>query len=361
MRLSSMFLLAGLAVACLTPALADTTPAQAALQKRLVETILTETILPDHAALVQATAEQRRTMRAACATPSPEALSEAQTAFRDLVTAFSRVEMYRFGPGREDNRLARINFWPDRRGLGMRQVRRILEERDQTATDPATLRGKSVAVQGLSALEQVLVKAADGVIPDFACRYGTAIADVTHETAEALLIGWRDSQADLLRHPGPENPLYRDQGETLKALLKAAMEQLVIVGQQKLGRVLRDGPASANPLSAPFRLSGMTLRAVAVNIAASRAVLAHPDMPDLDDPDLLNLFRELDFELKQSEAAVRSALDHPGGIAARIADPATHDLLQYARIPLQAAVELHDTRLLSALGLVRGFNALDGD
>ncbi|WP_281017490.1 MULTISPECIES: imelysin family protein [unclassified Minwuia] len=361
MRLPSVFLLAGLALACLTPALADTTPAQAALQKRLVGTILAETILPDHAALVQATADQQRTMRAACATPSADTLSDAQAAFRDLVTAFSRVEMYRFGPGREDNRLARLNFWPDRRGLGMRQVRRILQEQDQTATDPATLRGKSVAVQGLSALEQVLAEADGGMIPDFACRYGTAIADVTHETAEALLNGWRDGQAGLLRRPGPENPLYRDQGEALKTLLKAAMEQLIIVEQQKLGRVLRDGPASANPLSAPFRLSGMTLRAVAVNIAASRAVLTHPDMPDLDNPDLLNLFRELDFELGQSEAAIRTALDFPGGIAARIANPATHDLLQYARIPLQAAVDLHDTRLLPALGLVRGFNALDGD
>ena len=361
MRLPSIFLLTGLMVACFTPAQADTSPMQAALQKRLVETILSETILPDHAALVTATAVQQRTMRAACEAPSPDALSEAKTAFRDLVAAFSRVEMYRFGPGREDNRLARLNFWPDRRGLGMRQVRRILEEQDQTATDPSTLRGKSVAVQGLSALEQVLTEAADGVIPDFACRYGTAIADVTHETAEALLNGWRDSQADLLRHPGPENPLYRDQGEAVKALLKAAMEQLAIVGQQKLGRVLRDGPASANPLSAPFRLSGMTLRAVAGNIAASRAVLAHPDLPGVDDPDLHNLFRELDFELNQSVDAVRTARDHPGGIAARIADPATHALLQYARIPLQAAVDLHDTRLLPALGLVRGFNALDGD
>ncbi len=361
MRLPSIFLLIGLGVASVTPALADTTSAQAVLQERLVETILSETILPDHAVLVVATAEQQRTMRAACGTPSPETLSDAQAAFRDLVAAFSRVEMYRFGPGRQDNRLARLNFWPDRRGLGMRQVRRILQEQDQTATDPTTLRGKSVAVQGLSALEQVLAEAADGVIPDFACRYGTAIADVTHETAEALLNAWHDSQAELLRHPGPENPLYRDQGEAVKALLKAAMEQLVIVEQQKLGRVLRDGPASANPLSAPFRLSGMTLRAVAVNIAASRAVLSHPDLPGLDDPDMQNLFRELDFELSQSGAAIRAALEFPGGIAARIADPATHDLLQYARIPLQAAVDLHDTRLLPALGLTRGFNSLDGD
>ncbi|MDF1736694.1 MAG: imelysin family protein [Minwuia sp.] len=361
MRMISVCLLIACAAAGFGPALADATPAQAALQQRLVETVLVETILPDHAALVQATADQQRAMRAACETPSPDSLTDAQTAFRDLVAAFSRVEMYRFGPGREDNRLARLNFWPDRRGLGLRQVRRILEEEDQSATDPATLRGKSVAVQGLSALEQVLADASDGVIPGFACRYGTAIADVTHETAEALLTGWQDSQAGLLRQPGPENPLYRDQGEAVKALLKAAMEQLIIVEQQKLGRVLRDGPASANPLSAPFRLSGMTLHAVTVNIAASRAVLAHPDMADLGDPDLHNLFRELDFELKQSETAIRMALEHPGGIAERIADPATHDLLQFARIPLRAAIDLHDTRLLPTLGLTKGFNALDGD
>jgi hypothetical protein len=332
---------------------ADATAEQSGLQARLVEAILVQTILPDHAALVGATDRQGQAMRAFCAAPGAETLAAARGAFRDLVSAFSRVEMYRFGPGRQDNRLARLNFWPDRRGLGMRQVRRILAEQDASATDPATLRGKSVAVQGLSALEQVLFDSRDGTVPDFACRYGIAIAEASHATATALRDGWRGEQAALLRHPGPDNPLYRDRGEALMSLLKAATEQLVIVEQQKLGRVLRDDPASANPLAAPFRLSGMTLQAVAANIAASRAVLAHPDLD--------NLFRELDFELAQAQIAIDGALQHPGGIAARIADPATHDLLQYARIPLRAAVDLHDTRLLPALGLTRGFNALDGD
>lgn len=327
------------------PTMADET----ALQTRLVETILVQTILPDHAALVGATDRQRQAMRRFCAARDAETLAAAHGAFDDLVTAFSRIELYRFGPGQEDNRLARLNFWPDRRRLGMRQVQRILAEQDPSATDPATLRDKSVALQGLPALERILFVTWDGVDQDFMCRYGLAIAEASHTTAIALQDAWQGPQAYLLRHPGPDNPLYRDPGEALKSLLRAATEQLVIVEQQKLGRVLGDDPASANPLAAPFRLSGMTLQAVAANIAASRAVLAHPDLD--------NLFRELDFELSQAQVAITKALKRPGGIA----DPVTYYLLQYARIPLQAAVDLHDTRLLPALGLVRGFNALDGD
>jgi len=48
-------------------------------------------------------------------------------------------------------------------------------------------------------------------------------------------------------------------------------------------------------------------------------------------------------------------------IAARLHSTETHELLNYARIPLRAVVALHETRLLPALGLTRGFNALDGD
>ncbi len=60
------------------------------------------------------------------------------------------------GPAREDNRFERLFFWPDRRGRGLRQVQGILAEEDETATDPATLYQKSVAVQGLLALDFVL-------------------------------------------------------------------------------------------------------------------------------------------------------------------------------------------------------------
>jgi predicted lipoprotein len=62
----------------------------------------------------------------------------------------------RFGPVTEENRLERILFWPDRKGIGLKQVQAAIAGEDATAADPQTLPGKSVAMQGLGALEFVL-------------------------------------------------------------------------------------------------------------------------------------------------------------------------------------------------------------
>ena len=91
-----------------------------------------------------------------CETPSPGAIQAAHEGFGRLVEAWSRIEIIRFGPIVEDNRLERIHFFPDRRGLGLRQVQAVLAEKDATATTAVALADKSVALQGLTALEYLL-------------------------------------------------------------------------------------------------------------------------------------------------------------------------------------------------------------
>ena len=80
----------------------------------------------------------------------------------------------------KENRLERILFWPDRKSTGLKQVQRALAEKDATATNPAKLKGKSVAMQGLGALEFVLfgtgAEKLAGPGEDYRCAYGRAIA-----------------------------------------------------------------------------------------------------------------------------------------------------------------------------------------
>ena len=56
----------------------------------------------------------------------------------------------------QDNRFERILYYPDRKGLGLRQVQALLAEQDASVLAVGALEGKSVAVQGLGALEFVL-------------------------------------------------------------------------------------------------------------------------------------------------------------------------------------------------------------
>lgn len=348
-----------------SPAMSDKADDMTALHARLVERALTGTILPDHLTLVLTAQAEAQAMAAFCIAPSPQGLKTVRDAFRRLVSAFSRVEMYRFGPGLVDNRLARLNFWPDRRGLGARQTIQIITSEDQTALDPERLAGKSVAVQGLSALEIVLFDNADTGSP-FICAYGQAITAVIQDNAKALSDAWQVPQAALLRNPGPENPLYRDHGEALQALLKAAMEQIRVVEAQKLGRVLRTGPADTNPQAAQFWRSGLMVPAAAANIDASRALLNLTRHVDADHSSLAGLLGEVNFELTQSLGALQHVADDAAqfdttSFATHLQKPETYGLLNFARIPLRAVIDLYHDRMLPALGLTRGFNALDGD
>ena len=71
-------------------------------------------------------------------------------------------------------------FWPDRKGIGLKQVQAALAAKDPTAADAAQLAGKSVAMQGLGALEFVLfgtgAETLAGTGDAYRCAYGAAIA-----------------------------------------------------------------------------------------------------------------------------------------------------------------------------------------
>ena len=151
-------------------------------------------IRPGYAAFADAADEANSAMGDLCTLPAGENLEGAREAFADLVRAWSRIEFVQFGPVMEDNRGARILFFPDRRGIGLRQVQAILADKDESATTQAGLAEKSVAVQGLGALEYVLhgtgadaLATKDG---DFRCRFGKAITANLTKLGDAITADW---------------------------------------------------------------------------------------------------------------------------------------------------------------------------
>jgi len=67
------------------------------------------------------------------------ALKEARNAFATTVDAWSKVEIFRFGPINEDHRFDRLFYWPDPKSIGLKQVQDALAHRDQAATLPYAL------------------------------------------------------------------------------------------------------------------------------------------------------------------------------------------------------------------------------
>ncbi len=220
-------------------------------------------IIPGYEALAEAADAEAQRVDDLCWQADAERLAGAREGFGALVLAWSSVEMFRFGPVRDDNRYERLFFWPDPRGRGLQQVQGILADKDATATAVETLRDKSVAVQGLSALEFVLFGTGSDALanapdPDrsFRCRYGATIAGAIALTAREIVDHWSSETGfgDLIRQAGPDNPVYRSHGEVVQELIKSCGEQVQLDQQLKLAftdrRDARQGQAEAGAVLA---------------------------------------------------------------------------------------------------------------
>lgn len=322
-------------------------------------------IRPGYERLELATRELRSALTALCKAPSQPALAAAQRAFRSTVAAWSGIEHIRFGPVLDDHRYERFVFWPDERGIGRRQIAAAIARRDEDVTSAETLAGKSVALQGLTALE-VLLFGNGGVAltqsdptGTFACRYAAAIGENLARMAEEIAAAWDADGAfsRVFTSPGPDNPVYRSGKEVTQELYKALLSELEFLKDVKLTRALGDAPAEARAQRTEFWRSDAALLAMTENAKALAALfrVAFADIvaaasPGLEQSVLFDLDHVAEtFELTPSPLAKTINREGPW-----------HQL--YAMVPALDTVRAVASRAIAgAAGLSMGFNALDGD
>ncbi len=297
-----------------------------------------------------------------CAAPSSRGLDDTRAAFGRTVEAWSRIELLRVGPVTEENRLERILFWPDRKGTGLKQVQAALATEDPTASDPASLAGKSVAMQGLGALEFVLfgtgsetLASADG----YRCAYAAAIARNASGIAGGVAEAWAkpDGYAGHWSHPGEANPYFRDETEALNELLAVFVDGLELVRDQRLG-FLGEASADDKPKQALFWRSDLTAASLAADVAGLSRLFEASGLGDALPADKAWIADSIRFEFAN---AARAAEGVRGPIEEVLRDPARRDALAYLRIVSKSLSELFGTRLAAELGLTAGFSSLDGD
>ncbi|MEL7542400.1 MAG: imelysin family protein, partial [Pseudomonadota bacterium] len=227
----------------------------------LARTAIDNHIRPSYRALADAMASLVAATDAYCADPTPQARSALENAFANGVRARARIEHLRFGPMKARNRADRFAYWPDRRGLGRRQVRRALARKKPGIDDPAKLAGMSVALQGLTALEVVLhAKVAregpSGRLTPLACTYARAIAGNLSAMAVAVRDAWEDKSgiaAQLVR-PGPDQPIWRAADEVTLELMQTYVMGMAAVRDMKIERPL-GGEEGARGVLAEYRTS----------------------------------------------------------------------------------------------------------
>jgi predicted lipoprotein len=305
-----------------------------------------------------------KAMDGLCKAPSEASLEAGRNAFSATVDSWSAIEIIRFGPVAQQNRLERILFWPDRKSIGLKQVQGVLASKDATVTDAAQLAGKSVAMQGLGALEFVLhgtgAEGLSGKGDPFRCAYGAAIARNLDTIAGELATDWADPAgfSQKWKEFGPKNPLYRDSDEALTELLEVFVNGLELIRDQRLGGFLGSDDKADKPRQALLWRSGKTADTLAANMESLKALFdasgIGPALPETS----RWIARSTDFEFNN---AIKAAEAAKGPVAETLADHEKRGKLAYFGVVTSSLSELLGTRLSAKLGLTAGFSSLDGD
>lgn len=327
---------------------------------------LDEVIRPGFTALAKSATDLKASVDTLCATPSPETLDAAKRAFADTETAWSKVEILRFGPITRDQRYERLFFWPDPKSLGVRQIKDALAKKDPSVTEPAKLAGKSVALQGLPALEyllygddaETLVQAgADG---EFRCRFAASVAANVATIAKEVTEAWADGgpAAKSFLEPGPDDPAYRTPKEVTHELFKALTAGIELARDQKLAKPLGASPEQAKPRLAPFWRSGLSFANMAGNLEGVRALFADGRFAQVVAQESPGVEKSVLFDLDHAISVLRG-IDRPADEVFR--DEEIRAKLEALRASLKSARDTAGSLIARGAGLSFGFNAMDGD
>ncbi len=360
-----------LALACAAPAVAAPKDFN---HGKLAETAKTKFIVPGYQKFGAALGDLSAALSKLCAGPAKPALISTREAYRKVIAAWGTVEIINFGPVAEDNRFDRIFYWPDRKGRGRRQVLRLLKKRDPSALSAKSLSKKSVAVQGLTALEIILSgKTSEPLVAasdkGYSCQYARAIVENISAINIAVIEEWTsaDSFAKLWSNPSPSNPVYISGTETTLELVKALDVGIENVRDKRIAPILGVGPKRRTSRPVLWRSkSSMTL--IHANIAALHNLFFQAGISDA----FIGSQQDETVAAKKYITSVKKEFDMPLEIAAELlghTDPfrVREVEVEIVNQLLAAGFHLKEVRVNNipeikrAAGLVVGFNASDGD
>ena len=283
-------------------------------------------------------------------------LDAARAAWRDAVPAFGAVEPLRAGPMLEDNRVNRVFFWPDSRRAGERQLRALVA--DTGALDVDAMPAKSVAVQGLPALERLLYGDAVETDPGSTCRVAVPVAGNVARIAAELDAAWADPDGIGARmvEPPADDPLFRSEREVLRSLVTQLQAGLELVATAKLGPLVDADAAAMRRL--PFARSALFPEYLSGNLDGLAALLLDAGLADVAD-----VAGEAKFEVGNARRLLDQLGEDLVGNEALRGSPseATVTTARALRAGVVGIERLLIDRVAPALGTGTGFNSADGD
>ncbi len=341
--------------------------AQAADFQPPIDRLITGYVRPATAAFADAAARLPEAVSTVCRANDEPSKAAFRAAFKDVVAGFSRIHFLRFGPLLDDDRLSRLAFMPDPRAIGVRQIRKLYSSQGEDVLAPESLAQKSVAVQGLTALQIIafgkggdVILGKEGTSRDFTCGYAQSIARNVAAIGQDVAADWRDTDgfSDVLLSYGDQDHRYRSSKEALETVFNALVTGLIVTRDQDLLPALGTSQAKAKPRRFPFSRSGNSVVFLSGEIAGIRDALGSMKLENLTPEEFRWIFSGVAFEFDNA-LSILGEMEPPLRETFGSGD-------DYGRIKVLAITvkSIRDTlalELAGALDLAGGFNALDGD
>lgn len=332
--------------------------------KPVMVSAIDNAIVPGYDAFKAASGRMNAAMNALCSDNSAATYDASVKSFDELVNAWSKIEILRDGPAIEENRFERILFFPDRKGLALRQIQALLAAKDESSISKEAMKSKSVAIQGITALEFTLFGTGHEELvagkDNFRCHAGRAIADNIAMLADQLDDAWRapNGIAHDWKEPGPKNPLYRTGEEALIGILGILVRGVETTSEKRVRNFYVEDGKLADAHKAIYWRSNQTMASVAANLEGLQTLWEQSGMQGIVKGDGTAITTNINFDFK---TAIQTAkrLDMPvEQILANEKERSKLEFLIITMADLQARLNNDYGR---AMGLAAGFTFSDGD
>lgn len=311
--------------------------------------------------------------------PDAEAFAAVLQGFNAVSDAWMAVQLLRFGPMTQNQRLDRIAYWPERSNTTEKQMTAFIAAGDQGKLAADSFARVSVALQGLSALERLLFDSEHGAggkpasdtalarlsaqEPAGAYRLDliAAIATNLQRIAQEGRAAWHDFSARLAK--GDQADFAASPQEATNQIYAGLVTIAQALGSQKLGLALGKELEAAKPHQAEQWRSGRSLRNIDRNLAAlKQALIGDPAGAVIalvtDAATAGTLKEKIEASFAECEQAI-AAISQPLDLA--VADDKARAQVQALLVRINQFRDILTNDMPKAAGITLGFNDLDGD
>tara|TARA_B110000003_G_scaffold275273_1_gene317428 strand:+ start:1642 stop:2658 length:1017 start_codon:yes stop_codon:yes gene_type:complete len=273
-------------------------------------------------------------------------------AYANAFDAWIAVSHLRFGPSEIDDRAYALAFWPDPRGYTPKALKALIHSKDPIIDSVEDYAEVSISARGFYALEFLIYDPVLSVEGEehYRCDLIKIIAKDIQLLADSIYTDWKNEYAVSMLMPTLKGR-YRSEEEAIQELFKALSTGLQFTSDTRLGRPLGtfDRP---RPRRAEAWRSGRSSHHIAISLSALRDIaikLAPTGSP-------LEHRLGLAFERALLQLA---NLDDP--IFASVAETQTRIKVEIVQQSVDAIRKIVRDELGPELGVIAGFNAMDGD